>query len=59
MFMIQLQRSIDVSIKLSMLVRVENVGAILMAGNITATSCLKHFSILYEYAHEYEEDRTV
>ena len=59
MFVIQLLRSMKISIKLTVMVRVDNVEVILMASNITTTSCTKHVGIRYKYVNKYVEDRVV
>ena len=41
------------------MVRVNNVGAIFMASNITTMSCTKHVDIRYKYMNEYVEDGIV
>ena len=59
MFVLQLLRSMKISIKLPVMVRVENIDAILMTSNITTTSCTKHVVIMYKYVNEYVEDGVV
>ena len=59
MFMIQLLRSTNISVKLPVMVRVHNVKGILMTINITMVSCTKHMDIRYEYVNEYLEDGLV
>ena len=39
--------------------RVDNIGAIFMASNITTTSCTKHVDIRYKYVNEFVEDEIV
>ena len=39
--------------------RVDDVGAILLASNITTTCCDKHVVIRYEYVNEMVEERMV
>ena len=41
------------------MVRVDNVGAIFMASNITTTCHTKHVDIRYKYVNEYVEDGVV
>ena len=41
------------------MVRVDNVGAIFMAINITTTSHTKHMDIKYKHVNEYVEDGAV
>ena len=38
------------------MVRINNVGAIFMASNITTSSCTMHVDIRYKYVNEYVED---
>ena len=46
-------------VKYPVMVRVDNVGAMFMAGNITTMSCTKHVNIRYKYVNEYVEDGIV
>ena len=39
--------------------RVDNIGAIFMASNITTTNCTKHVDIRYKYVNEFVEDEIV
>ena len=48
-----------ISMKLSVMVRVDNVGAIFMASNINTMSCTKHMDIRYKYISEYVEEGVV
>ena len=41
------------------MVRVDNMGAIFMASNITTTSHTKHVDIRYKYVNKYVEDEVV
>ena len=41
------------------MVRVDNIGAIFVASNITTTSHTKHVDIWYKYVNEYVEDGIV
>ena len=41
------------------MVKVDNAGAIIMAGNTTATSHTKHVDIKYKGVNEYVEDSTM
>ena len=49
MFETQLQGSMKISVQLPVMVRVENVGAVFMASNITITSHMKYIDIRYKY----------
>ena len=59
MFMIQLLGCMKFSVKLPVMARVDIVGAIFMAHNITTTSYIKHIDIRYKYVNEYVENRIV
>ena len=50
---------IDLSVRLPVMARVDNVGAKLTAGNITATSHTKCADLRYKYVNEYVEDKIV
>ena len=56
MFVIQLLVSMKISVKYPVMVRVDNVGTIFMASNITTMSHTKHMDIRYKYVNEYVED---
>ena len=45
--------------KLPVMVRVDNIGAIFMASNITTMSCMKHVNIRYKYVNKYVEEEVV
>ena len=47
------------SVKYTVMVRVDNIGAIFMASNITTMSCTKHMDIRCKYADKYVEDGIV
>ena len=59
MFVIQLLGSMKISLKLLVMVRVDNVDAIFMASNIITTSCTKQVNVRYKYVHEYVEEEIV
>ena len=46
-------------VKYQVMVRVNNIGVIFMASNITTTCHTKHVDIRYKYVNEYVEDRVV
>ena len=48
-----------ISVKLPAMERVDNIGAIFTASNITTTSHIKHVNIRYKYVNEYVEDGVV
>ena len=57
--MIQLQGSMKILVKYPLIARVDNVGAIFMASNITTTCQTKHVDIQYKYVNEYVKDGVV
>ena len=59
MFVVQLLGSMQIAVKYHVMVRVDNMGAIFMASNITTTYHTKHMDIRYKYVNEYVEDRVV
>ena len=58
-FVVQLIESIGIQIQLPVIVRVDNVGAVFMAKNITTTGRTKHVDIRTKYVNEYVEDGMV
>ena len=56
MFVVPFLRSMKIFIQYPITVRVDNVGAIFMASNITTICCTKHVDIQYKYVNEYVED---
>ena len=46
-------------VKYPAMVKVDNVGEIIMASNITTTCHTKHVDIWYKYVNEYVEDEIV
>ena len=59
MLVTQFLGSMKISVELHIMARVDNVGAIFMASNITTMSCTKLIDIRYKYVNEYVEDRVV
>lgn len=55
-FVLQLLESINIKVKLPVIVRIDNVSAIFMSKNITTTSPSKHIDICTKYVNEYVED---
>ena len=51
MFVVQLLGNMKIA-KYPVMVRVNDVGAIFMASNITTTCCTKHVDIRYKYINE-------
>ena len=56
-FMIQLLKILKISIKLPVMVRVDNGGTIFMVSFNTTTYSTKDTDIMYKYVNEYLEDR--
>ena len=50
MFVIRLLGSMKILFRFPLTAKVDNVGTIFMASNITTTSCTKHMDIRYKYA---------
>ncbi len=46
----------EIKVKLPVIVRVDNIGAIFMSKNITTTSRSKHVDVRTKYINEYVED---
>ena len=59
MFVAQLLGSMKVADKYPVTIRVDNIGAIFMASNITTTCHTKHVDIKYQYVNDNVEDRVV
>ena len=55
MIIVKLLRSMNISVKLPLMVRVDNLRAIVMIGDVTATSHTKHV-LSYKNLNEYIED---
>jgi len=55
-FVVQLVESMEIQVQLPVIVRVDNVGAVFMAKNITTTGRTKHVDIRTKYVNEYVED---
>ena len=55
-FDLQLLESINIKVKLPVIVHVDNVGAIFMSKNVTTTGCSKHMDICIKYVNKYVED---
>ena len=51
--MVKLLESMLIVVKYPVMVRVDNVGAILMASNIMTTSHTKHKDIQFKYVNKY------
>jgi len=55
-FIVQIMQSIGIEVKLPVIVRVDNVGAIFMAENLTTSQRTKHVDIRYHFVREFVED---
>ena len=55
MFIINLLENMKIKVKLPVIVRVDNTGAIFMGSNVTTTSRTKHVDIRTKYVREYIE----
>jgi hypothetical protein len=55
-FIFQILESIGIRIKLPIIVKVDNVGAIFMAENVTATKLTRHVDARYHYVREFIEE---
>ena len=59
MFIIHLLGGMKISVKYPVMVRVDNIGAIFMASNITTKSHTRQMDIRYKYVNDYVEARVV
>ena len=48
-----------ISVKYQVTIRVDNIGAMVIASNITTMSCTKHIDIRFKCVNEYIEDGIV
>ncbi|EJK77615.1 hypothetical protein THAOC_00541 [Thalassiosira oceanica] len=55
-FVLQLLESMNIKVKLPITVRVDNIGAIFMAGNVTTRGRTKHVDTRTKFVREYVED---
>jgi hypothetical protein len=55
-FIVQVLMTMGIDVKLPVIVRVDNVGAIFMAENVTTSGRTKHVDIRYHYVREFVED---
>jgi len=55
-FVVQVMQSIGILVKLPIIVRVDKVGAIFMAENLTTSQRTKHVDIRYHFVQEFMED---
>ena len=53
---VQLMEDMKIVVMYPVMVKVDNIGAIFMANNITTMSCTNHMDIRYKYVNEYVED---
>jgi len=55
-FIVQVLLSIGIPVKLPVIVRIDNVGAIFLAENVTTSQQAKHIDIWYHFVREFVED---
>ena len=55
-FIYQLLKSMDIEVELPIKVRIDNIGAIFMAENVTTNNRTKHVDVRYKYVREFIED---
>jgi hypothetical protein len=55
-FVVQVLETIGIRVKLPIIVRVDNVGAIFMSENVSTSSRTRHVDIRYHYVREYVEE---
>ena len=55
-FVVQILESIGIKVQMPIVVCVDNVGAIFMSENVSATSRTKHVDARYHYVREFVED---
>ncbi len=55
-FVVQVMQSIGISVKLPIIVRVDNVRAIVMLENLMTSQRMQHIDIRYHFVHEFMED---
>jgi hypothetical protein len=55
-FVVMILESLDIRVKLPIVVRVDNVGAIFMSENVSTSSRTRHVDIRYHYVREFVED---
>ncbi len=55
-FVVQVLLSMGIPVKLPIIVRVDNVGAIFMAENVTTSTRTRHVDVRYHFVREFVED---
>ena len=55
-FVVQILNSIGINVNMPIIVHVDNVGAIFMSENVTATQRTKHIDVRYHYVREFIEE---
>ena len=55
-FVVQILNSIGINVNMPIIVHVDNVGAIFMSENVTATQRTKHIDVRYQYVREFIEE---
>ena len=55
-FIVQILQSLQIKVKMPIIVQVDNVGAIFMAENVSATGRTKHIDARYHFIREFIDD---
>jgi hypothetical protein len=55
-FAVQILLSMGIPVKLPVIVRVDNVGAIFMTENVTTSTRTRHVDVRYHFVREFVED---
>jgi hypothetical protein len=55
-FIVMVLESIGIQVTTPIIVKVDKVGAIFMAENVSATSCTKHIDTSYHFVRKFVED---
>ncbi len=55
-FVAQILMSMGIPVKLPIVVRVDNIGAIFMAENVTTSTRTRHVDVRYHFVREFVED---
>ena len=58
-FVVQILLSMGIPVKLPVVVRVDNVGAIFMAENVTTSTRTRHVDVRYHFVREFVEDKFI
>jgi hypothetical protein len=55
-FVVQILLSVGIPVKLPVIVRLDNVGTIFMAENVTTSTWTRHVDVRYHFVREFVED---